>query len=164
MGDYGVAMLFLPQDEQGINAGMRIFEEGCAQLGLPLLFWRDVPVDPRDLGATARACMPTMKQAFLARPESCPQGIEFERLLYVCRRTIEKRIENPIAETIIDSYAKDLRALHISAQATITERLREHTHSVSKLYISCSMVTLLLPISTTRVRTSTLCCNLMELM
>ena len=32
------------------------------------------------------------------------------------RRTIEKRIENPIAETIIDSYAKDLRALHISAQ------------------------------------------------
>ena len=91
VGDYGVAMLFLPQDEQGINAGMRIFEEGCAQLGLPLLFWRDVPVDPRDLGATARACMPTMKQAFLARPESCPQGIEFERLLYVCRRTIEKR-------------------------------------------------------------------------
>ncbi|MGN0059001.1 MAG: glutamate synthase central domain-containing protein, partial [Coriobacteriales bacterium] len=91
VGDYGVAMLFLPQDEQGINAGMRIFEEGCAQLGLPLLFWRDVPVDPRDLGATARACMPTMKQAFLARPDSCPQGIEFERLLYVCRRTIEKR-------------------------------------------------------------------------
>ncbi len=91
VGDYGVAMLFLPQDEQGINAGMRIFEEGCAQLGLPLLFWRDVPVDPRDLGATARSCMPTMKQAFLARPESCPQGIEFERLLYVCRRAIEKR-------------------------------------------------------------------------
>ena len=29
------------------------------------MFWRDVPVDPHDLGQTALDCMPTMKQAFL---------------------------------------------------------------------------------------------------
>ena len=92
-GDYGVAMLFFPQDELGVEAAKRIFEEGCAEAGVPLLFWREVPVDPHDLGETARACMPTILQAFLARPEDVPAGDAFERRLYVCRRTIEKKAD-----------------------------------------------------------------------
>ncbi len=89
-GDYGVAMLFLPTNEKDVTSAIRIFEEGCARCGVPLLFWRDVPVDPHDLGETARACMPTIKQAFLARPHNVEAGEAFERCLYVCRRTIEK--------------------------------------------------------------------------
>ena len=89
-GDYGVAMLFLPQDEAGVNNAISVFEEGCAACGLRLLFWRDVPIDAHDLGDTARACMPTIKQAFLGRPESVEAGESFERALYICRRTIEK--------------------------------------------------------------------------
>ena len=89
-GDYGVAMLFLPQDEEGVACGIRVFEECCARSGLPLLFWRDVPTDPHDLGDTARDCMPTIKQAFLGRPADVSAGDEYERLLYVCRRTVEK--------------------------------------------------------------------------
>ena len=90
-GDYGVAMLFLPQDEQGMACGVRIFEEECARNGIPLLFWRDVPTDPHDLGETARACMPTIRQAFLGRPDAVPAGERFERALYVCRRMVEKK-------------------------------------------------------------------------
>ena len=89
-GDYGVAMLFLPADDEGLDYGIRLFEEGCAKCGVSLLFWRDVPIDPHDLGETARACMPTIKQAFLARPVDTPAGEQFERLLYVCRRVIER--------------------------------------------------------------------------
>ncbi|MDO5117392.1 MAG: glutamate synthase large subunit [Eggerthellaceae bacterium] len=89
-GDYGVAMLFLPRDEEGVDCAMSVFEEGCAQCGIPLLFWRDVPTDPHDLGETARECMPTIKQAFLGRPDDAEVGEQFERRLYVCRRTIEK--------------------------------------------------------------------------
>ena len=89
-GDYGVAMIFMPQDPEGIAAAKRIFEDGCAELGMPLLFWRPVPTDAHDLGATARACMPTIVQAFLGRPEDIKRGDDFERRLYVCRRTIEK--------------------------------------------------------------------------
>ncbi|MBE6463792.1 MAG: glutamate synthase large subunit [Eggerthellaceae bacterium] len=89
-GDYGVAMLFLPRDEEGVACAMSVFEEGCAQCGIPLLFWRDVPTDPHDLGETARECMPTIKQAFLGRPDDAEVGEQFERRLYVCRRTIEK--------------------------------------------------------------------------
>ena len=89
--DYGVAMLFCPQDARGVAAARRIFEEGCATEGVPVLFWREVPVDDHDLGATARACMPTILQAFVARPQDVAAGMEFERKLYVCRRVIEKR-------------------------------------------------------------------------
>lgn len=89
-GDYGVAMLFFPQDEKGVEVSKRIFEEGCAQAGLRLLFWREVPVDPHDLGSTARACMPTILQAFVGRPEDVGRGEAFERRLYVCRRMVEK--------------------------------------------------------------------------
>ena len=90
-GDYGVAMIFCPQDGQGVADARRIFEDGCAMEGVPVLFWREVPVDDHDLGATSRACMPTILQAFVARPEGTAAGDEFERKLYVCRRAIEKR-------------------------------------------------------------------------
>lgn len=92
-GDYGVAMLFFPQDGEGVHDAKAAFEDGCAECGLPLLFWREVPIDPRDLGETAKACMPTILQAFVKRPDDVPAGDAFERRLYVCRRTIEKRAE-----------------------------------------------------------------------
>lgn len=63
-------MLFFPQDERGVEVSKRIFEEGCAKAGLPLLFWREVPIDPHDLGSTARACMPTILQAFVGVPKT----------------------------------------------------------------------------------------------
>ena len=90
-GDYGVAMLFLPHDDPaGVAAARQVFERGCAECGVPLLFWREVPVDPHDLGSTARACMPTIYQAFLRRPDDVARGRDFERRLYVTRRTIER--------------------------------------------------------------------------
>ena len=90
-GDYGVAMLFFPhEDEAGVTAARQVFERGCAECGVPLMFWREVPVDAHDLGSTSRACMPTILQAFLKRPEGVERGVAFERKLYVCRRTIER--------------------------------------------------------------------------
>ena len=90
-GDYGVAMLFFPHDDPaGVTAARQVFERGCAECGVPLMFWREVPVDPHDLGSTARACMPTIYQAFLRRPQDVARGQDFERRLYVTRRTIER--------------------------------------------------------------------------
>lgn len=99
-GDYGVAMLFFPHDDaSAVQAARRVFEEGCAACGVPLLFWREVPVNGRDLGSTARACMPTILQAFLGRPGGVEAGMAFERKLYVCRRTIERAAERETALT-----------------------------------------------------------------
>lgn len=93
-GDYGVAMLFFPHDDEaGVECAKQTFEAGCTQCGLELMFWREVPVDAHDLGQTAKDCMPTIFQAFVRRPENVAAGIEFERKLYVARRTIEKQAD-----------------------------------------------------------------------
>ena len=90
-GDYGVAMLFFPHDDpQGVRDARRAFEAGCAANDIPVMFWREVPTDARDLGTTALECMPTILQAFLRRPDDVAAGDDFERRLYVCRRSIEK--------------------------------------------------------------------------
>lgn len=100
-GDYGVAMLFFPhmdaaddmscpQDSPAVVAATHVFEQGCAACGVSLMFWRRVPTDAHDLGNTARVCMPTIMQAFVRRPNDVAAGQEFERKLYVTRRTIEQ--------------------------------------------------------------------------
>ena len=92
-GDYGVAMLFLPRDEALFEQARELFEQCCAENGLPVLFWREVPVDAHDLGVTAQACQPRIWQAFMLRPGSIERGMEFERALYIARRAIEKRAQ-----------------------------------------------------------------------
>lgn len=79
-----------PQDSPAVVAAMHVFEQGCAACGVSLMFWRRVPTDAHDLGNTARSCMPTMMQAFVRRPNDVAAGQEFERKLYVTRRTIEQ--------------------------------------------------------------------------
>lgn len=131
-GDYGVAMLFFPQDERGVEVAKRLFEEGCAQCGLPLLFWREVPIDPHDLGSTARACMPTILQAFVGRPDDAPRGDAFERRLYVCRRTIEKAAE---AEHALDG--KIFYACSFSARTIVYKGMLVATQ-MRRFYIDLS--------------------------
>lgn len=125
-GDYGVAMLFLPQDELGVAVAQRLFEEGCAEEGIPVLFWRDVPVDAHDLGETARACMPTIKQAFLGRPDTVGRGDAFERALYVCRRTIEKRAdaEHALANKIFYVCSMSARTIVYKGMLVATQMRR----------------------------------------
>ena len=91
-GAYGVAMIFLPQDPDKAEKARFVFAAVCRENGLPVLFWRKVPVDPSSLGFTAKSTMPTIYQAFLLRPNSVTKGNEFEQQLFVTRRLIEKRI------------------------------------------------------------------------
>src|SRR3954470_16723187 len=53
MHSYAVGTAFLPGDEGQIAKSRRRIEEIAAEEGLDVLGWRDVPVDPSTLGATA---------------------------------------------------------------------------------------------------------------
>ncbi|MBR4360236.1 MAG: glutamate synthase large subunit [Clostridia bacterium] len=90
-GDYGVGMLYLPEDEVGADNARRIFEQLAASEGLTVLGWRGVPCHPAQLGAGARRTMPRIRQCFLKRPEGTSAGLDFDRRLYVLRRTFEKQ-------------------------------------------------------------------------
>ena len=92
--DYGIAQLFLPQDEMKRNQAKKMFEIIAEKEGLTLLGFRKVPVAAEVLGEKARSCMPYIMQAFLKRPDDVEKGLDFDRKLYIARRVFEQSNDN----------------------------------------------------------------------
>ena len=88
--DYGVGMFFLSSDSFMRNKTMKLFENLCQKEDLKFLGWRTVPIAEDVLGEKAHNCMPVIMQCFVARPENCAKGIDFDRKLYILRRHFEK--------------------------------------------------------------------------
>ena len=82
-GDYGVAQCFLSRDPAECSAGMRALEGAVRHHNQKVIGWRDVPVDPRQLGPLALGSMPVFKQLFVGR--MCPASV-FERTLFMIRK------------------------------------------------------------------------------
>jgi glutamate synthase (ferredoxin) len=91
-GDYGVGMIYMPKDEDQRSACQSALEKIIEEQNLPLLGWRDVPTNNRDLGETAKAGERFMRQVFVGRPSQIQSGLAFERALYVVRKKSEKQI------------------------------------------------------------------------
>ncbi|HYU14885.1 MAG TPA: glutamate synthase large subunit, partial [Candidatus Acidoferrum sp.] len=93
---YGVGMVFLPSDPASRRACERVLEEVVAEEGQRLLGWRDVPIDPRQVGPVARAVLPVIRQVYIARRRLVPTA--FERKLYVIRKLTENRVRDRARE------------------------------------------------------------------
>ncbi|MBU8907332.1 glutamate synthase large subunit [Desertibacillus haloalkaliphilus] len=91
-GEYGVGMLFLPQEQALRKECEKQLEEIITEEGQVLLGWRDVPVDDSMLGQAAKASMPFVRQLFIARDHQIEGDQTFERKLYVIRKRAEKEI------------------------------------------------------------------------
>ncbi len=92
VGDYAVAMCFLPQDEASRELIVAQFEKFITKEGQTLLGWRDVPVTLAGLGQTVRESMPVIRQCFVGRGENCADQDAFERKLLAIR----KQTQNPL--------------------------------------------------------------------
>ncbi|HEB9328443.1 TPA: glutamate synthase large subunit [Campylobacter coli] len=90
-GDYAVAQMFLSPNADAKEEAKAIFLQGLKDKNLELLGFREVPFNPSDIGASALKAMPYFLQAFVKKPSTVSAGLEFERVLYACRRLIEKR-------------------------------------------------------------------------
>ncbi len=88
--EYGIGMFFFPQDELQRNQAKKMFEIIVKKEGLEFLGWRSVPTDPSVLGHKAVECMPCIMQAFVKKPAGISCGLEFDRKLYILRRTFEQ--------------------------------------------------------------------------
>jgi glutamate synthase (NADPH/NADH) large chain len=99
-GGYATGLAFLPVDPADADRARAVFEKYALVEGAKVLAWRDVPVDPSDLGASARAAMPRIMQVFLAAtrltdtpdgPAGEPlSGLELERVAFCVRRQTER--------------------------------------------------------------------------
>ena len=94
VGDYAVAMCFLPQDSMARSIAVGQFEHFIAVEGQVLIGWRDVPTDPTGLGKTVLDQMPLIRQAIIARGPRTKDQDAFERKLLAIR----KQTQNPLAD------------------------------------------------------------------
>ncbi|MFE5484778.1 glutamate synthase large subunit [Streptomyces sp. NPDC056527] len=85
-GSYAVGIAFLPAD--GSAQAVSQIETIASEEGLNVLGWREVPVAPELLGASARATMPVFRQLFVADGSS--EGIALDRKAFVLRKRAER--------------------------------------------------------------------------
>jgi glutamate synthase (ferredoxin) len=90
---FAVAAVFLPREPEARAQVTGIIEAVLAEEGLPLLGWRDVPIDVTALGPIARNTCPVIRHAVIGPPLSGSVDEQaWERALYLVRRTIERRV------------------------------------------------------------------------
>jgi glutamate synthase (NADPH/NADH) large chain len=88
-GEYGVGVVFLPQNSGHRQRCEAIVQQVIEDEGQHFLGWRDVPVDDSEVGYIARRSQPFIRQAFIGRGPQIKDEAQFERKLYVIRRVIE---------------------------------------------------------------------------
>ena len=89
LGQYGVGMVFLPQDSDDAAKCQKIVEQVVADEDQAILGWRDVPVDHEAIGSHSRRMAPNIKQVFVTGSSKPVDESELNRKLYVIRKQIE---------------------------------------------------------------------------
>ncbi|MFA5775390.1 MAG: glutamate synthase subunit alpha, partial [Ilumatobacteraceae bacterium] len=90
-GAYGAGVAFLPSDDSLRIHATQAIERIVTEEGLRTLGWREVPIDPTCLGASARNVMPNIAQIFV-QDISGRTGIELDRKLFIVRKRIEHQL------------------------------------------------------------------------
>jgi glutamate synthase domain-containing protein 2/glutamate synthase domain-containing protein 1/glutamate synthase domain-containing protein 3 len=96
-GRYGVGVCYLPAEPERRAELEALIEQTIADEGQRRLWWRDVPIDERHVGETARASAPHIRQVLIAAADDISRQDAFERKLYVIRRLIERDANGELA-------------------------------------------------------------------
>lgn len=107
-GRYGVGVVFFPQDIRLREECRDIFNRTADKLGLEVLAYRKVPVNPEGIGTTALSVEPEMEQVFIACPDHISNRDEFERKLFVLRNHASHTINNTVKKDPIGFYIASL--------------------------------------------------------
>ncbi len=105
---YGVGVLFFPKDIRTKEECRDVFNRAAEKLGLEILAYRKVPVNPDGIGATALSVEPEMEQVFIACPDHITNPEDFERKLFLLRNYAAHTIENTIKKDVIGFYIASL--------------------------------------------------------
>ncbi len=91
-GEYAVGALFMPRDAAWRKVIKSIITEKVKAEKLTLLGWREVPTDNASLGESVKPTEPFHMQVFIGRGTRIKTEEEFERRLYILRKTISHAI------------------------------------------------------------------------
>ena len=95
-GEYGVGMIFFPNDETVREECRNILNRKIKRLGLPLLGYRKVPTLNNTLGEGSLSVEPHVEQLFIKRPDDVTDDLAFERKLYILRQVSARLIKDTV--------------------------------------------------------------------
>jgi glutamate synthase (NADPH/NADH) large chain len=107
-GRYGVGVIFFPREIRLREECRDIFNRAAEKLGLEILVYRKVPVNPDGIGASALSVEPEMEQVFIACPDHINNPDDFERKLFVLRNYASHTINNTVKKDAIGFYIASL--------------------------------------------------------
>lgn len=110
-GDYGLGMIFFPQEPDLIDRCRSVFNASAKELDLEVLGYRPVPSDNSMLGAASVEKEPEIEQVFVQKPAGLSTQ-EFERKLFILRKYV--------AHTINEKYAKEADEFYIASMSSST--------------------------------------------
>lgn len=107
-GKYGVGVLFFPKEIRLREECRDIFNRSAEKLGLDILAYRKVPVNPDGIGPTALSVEPEMEQVFIACPDHISSRDDFERKLFILRNYATHTINSTVKKDAIGFYIASL--------------------------------------------------------
>ena len=91
INDLAVGVFFLPSDDPAAAKSVQETAASIAEArGIKVLGWREVPVNPDELGKLAEQSQPNIQHLLLERPADWDKD-HFERQLYLVRRKLERQ-------------------------------------------------------------------------
>ncbi|MEX1120533.1 MAG: glutamate synthase large subunit [Balneolales bacterium] len=93
-GWYGVGMIFLPDDKKERRFCEKAIERIAKKEGLEVIGWRKVPTDNFQLGKSAKATEPVIRQVIIKRSKELLSEMDFERKLFVIRRLATRAVQD----------------------------------------------------------------------
>ncbi len=125
-GSYATGLVFLPTDPAAAARAIKIVEKYALVEGGEVLGWRDVPVNPDGLGASADEARPAIKQVFVAarRLSDAPtgrageqlSGLDLDRVAFCIR----KQAERETSQRGIAAYLPTLSSRTITYKGMLT--------------------------------------------
>ena len=132
-GKYGTGLIFLPKDEKRQQEILSIMIEEIEREGLQLMHLRTVPTNPDCLGEAAAESEPAIKQVFITGVSDDKVAV-FERMLYLIRKKIERRIHDK------DFYICSLSSKNIVYKGMLSSlQLRQYYPDLTNSYFTSGL-------------------------
>ena len=140
-GKYGTGLVFLPKEETAQHEILSIMIEEIEREGLQLMHLRTVPTNQACLGQAALETEPAIRQVFITgvSDERVPV---FERILYIIRKKIERRVMNllPANPAFRDFYFCSLSSKNIVYKGMLSSmQLRQYFPDLTNSYFTSGM-------------------------
>ncbi len=118
-GEYGVGMIFFPQNKELREECRDIINRRIKKLGMSLICYRVVPTLNDTLGEGSLSVEPYVEQLFVKRPDLIEDDLAFERKLFILRQVVNKLVTS-IKKAKDQFYFSSLSSRTISYKGQLT--------------------------------------------